>query len=88
MTFNGLRALYSLSKGVLGVVGPLVNRIGSVGIKSFIPLQILQSVSGHRNQRERMYRATPIGWEVIHGGSRRERASAFSSGNVTSLRQL
>jgi len=38
MGLDGLGALDSLSKGVLNFVGPLVNRIGSVGIKGIVPL--------------------------------------------------
>jgi hypothetical protein len=41
--FDGLRALDSLGKGILDVVGPLVNWIGSVGIKGIVPLKMRQS---------------------------------------------
>ena len=41
--FDGLGVLDSLSKGVLDVGRPLVNRMGSVGIKGIVPLWMLQS---------------------------------------------
>lgn len=41
MRFDGLGTLDSLSEGVLNVVGPLVDRISSVDIKSVVPLRIL-----------------------------------------------
>lgn len=88
MCFDGLGALDSLGKGVLNVVGPLVNRMGSVEIESVVPLQTLHSASGFLNRRKQTYGAAPICWEVIHGGVGQERASVFSSGNVTSLDQL
>lgn len=43
MGLDGLGVLDSLSKGVLDVCRPLVNRMGSVGIESIVPLQMLQS---------------------------------------------
>lgn len=39
--FDELGVLDSLSEGVLNIVGPLVNRKGSVGIEGIVPLQIL-----------------------------------------------
>jgi len=84
MGLGGLGVLDSFSKGVLNVVGPLVNRIGSIAIKGIVPLQMLQSASGSQNRRKQTDRATPVGWEVIHGGySRRTRKCVHS--NVTSL---
>ena len=42
MVFDGLGALDSLSEGVLGIVGPLVDRIGAIGIERIVPLRTLQ----------------------------------------------
>ena len=75
--------LDSLGKSVLDVVGPLVDRIGSVDIQGVVPLQMLQLASGSQHQRKPTDRATPVCWEVIHGGTEGERASAAD--NVTSL---
>ena len=41
MRLDRLSALDSLGKGVLNVAGPLMNRIGSVGIKGIVSLQML-----------------------------------------------
>jgi len=38
---DGLGALDSLSEGVLNVVGPLVDRMGAVGIKGIVPLRVV-----------------------------------------------
>jgi len=78
MRLDGLSALDSFGKGVLNVVGPLMNRIGSVGIKGVVSLQMLQSASGCQNRTKQTDGATPVGWEVIHGRNRgeAERASA------------
>ena len=42
MRLDGLGALDSLCEGVLGAAGPLVNRMGAVGIKGIVPLRVLQ----------------------------------------------
>ena len=76
MGLDGLSALDSLGKDVLNVVGPLMNRISSVGIKGIVSLQMLQSASGSQNRTKQTDRATPVGWEVVHGRNRGERASA------------
>ena len=75
-TFDELCALDSLSKGVLNDAGPLVNRVGSITIKSIVPLRMDLSVSKYKNQEKRADGATPVGWEVIHDvGTGGERAS-------------
>ena len=74
--FDELCALDSLSKGVLNDAGPLVNRVGSITIKSIVPLRMDLSVSKYKNQEKRADGATPVGWEVIHDvGTGGERAS-------------
>ena len=40
MRLGGLSALDSFGKGVLNVVGSLMNRIGSVGIKGIVSLRL------------------------------------------------
>jgi hypothetical protein len=80
MRLDGLGALDSLSKDILHVIGSLMNRVGSVSIKGIVSLQMLQSASGSQNRTKQTDRATPVGWEVIHGRGRAERASA---GGVT-----
>ena len=42
MWLDGLSALDSFGKSVLDIVGPLMNRIGSVGIEGIVSLQVLQ----------------------------------------------
>lgn len=76
MGLDRLSALDSLGKGVLNVVGPLMNRISSVGIKGIVSLQIVQLALGSQNRAKQTDRATPVCWEVIHGRNRGERASA------------
>ena len=41
MRLDGLSALDTFGKDVLNVVGSLMNRIGSVGIKGIVSLQML-----------------------------------------------
>ena len=38
---DGLSSLDSLGEGVLDVVGPLVNRMGAVGIEGVVPLRVV-----------------------------------------------
>ena len=59
MRFDGLGALDSLSKGVLDAGRPLVNRIGSVGIETVVPLQTIPSAPGSLNQRGTDVRGDP-----------------------------
>jgi hypothetical protein len=63
-----LGVLDPVSKGVFGNIGPLVDRICSVGIKAIVPLRMVQSAPGSQNEREQTDWATPVCWEVIHGG--------------------
>lgn len=41
MGLSRLGVLDSLSEGVLDVVGPLVDRMGAVGIKGIVPLWVV-----------------------------------------------
>ena len=65
---DGLGVLDPVSKGVFGNVGPLADRICSVGIKAIVRLRMVQSAPGSQNERGQTDWATPVCWEVVRGG--------------------
>lgn len=84
MRLDGLGALDSLSEGVLNVIGPLMNRIGSVGIRGIVSLQMVPSASGSQSRTKPDRQGDPSlsgsdPWRYKEGDTQ------VCTGNVTSF---